>query len=947
MFKLVPFIFLLISIVSFANDEVEKRRKAIIKIINEEIVEVQKLSKQSGNRNPDLLLRLADLNLEKARLVREKENSDYLDIPAKRRSKVNKRKFFAESNRYFKNATDYCLLITRKFKNYSRIGEVYYILGFNAKEENKTRTATKYLSLANKKSKGGDTKIKTQISLAEVYYNEKKYRQAIPLYEKALRNKVDKWWTKDSFNLAWCYFRENRYSSAISKMEEVFKVSSSDKFIDMRAQVERDIGLFYATANKIDRGVQFYKRIDVNFTDQLLKIGVALLNQGKYTRADKVFNQALKYEKDQRKLVEIYIEQLNLHQRFGKYGKHLNVVKELHRSFKKNLLTENQLKSFVFQMEKVAAILQRQAIGKTYSRLVKVRRQKAMLAIDYFEILASVESKRSDEFYYLAGETAYAVKLNTQAYVNYKKTYEISEKSNKNKFKFKSIEGMMAVLSASKSSTDQNIYVFEAYLKEKPRGKASIKVYERLFNNYIGSNNYRGAKGVLDRFKTIYPKDLKQEAMIAKLMDIDRKAKRNDAVRAWVKEIEAGKYFASLKYRRKLQELLTSMQIDDVQGELSKGNKKVALVGYLDILKDPYSTKRSKVNAKYNLAALYFELGDTSNTYRWSLEALKEMEYKDVKNFSGSFITFSNFLFNSLEFEKSANLSKYFYIRACKVREKKKITSFKNAAFTYLSISNIEETEKLISGGKKCGIPNSVLQEIEFEVMREYKNKQNWNRYEYYVGKLTNSKAHYNRIIDDYLNLADIHARFNNKRKEQAFVKMARKLYLKAKRAKKIVSIFALNTFAEKEVKEMEKTVAQIKLLNFSTLNNFKKDFDRIFSKLQLLEKQAQKVVEVGSGQGVLRAYRILNTSYTDFAKKLETTVPTGLKKEHIQAFKKDISAPIKAAYTAANAYLNEAKNAIRKNQILSSENHYFQDNKFPVKFNSAGNIIFMDRGGI
>jgi hypothetical protein len=51
----------------------DERRKQIIEIIDEELDEITRLSREVRGKNPDYLLRMAELNLEKARLWREKE----------------------------------------------------------------------------------------------------------------------------------------------------------------------------------------------------------------------------------------------------------------------------------------------------------------------------------------------------------------------------------------------------------------------------------------------------------------------------------------------------------------------------------------------------------------------------------------------------------------------------------------------------------------------------------------------------------------------------------------------------------------------------------------------------------------------------------------------------------------------------------------------------------
>ncbi|MAX65815.1 MAG: hypothetical protein CME66_02665 [Halobacteriovoraceae bacterium] len=940
--------FLLCSLLgmnSFSQD-LDQRRKQIINIINEELQEVRRLSAQRGHNNPDLFLRMAELNLEKARLYREKENNDYLSLTPKKRKRINKKSFFSQSSKYFQEANQLCLKITRRFRNYSKMGDVYYILGFNAKEANQERKAAKYLSLATRTSRDKQTKVKTQISLAEIYYNNKKYKKAIPLYESALSSHQDKWWTKDSFNLAWCYFRSNQYSKAIAKMKEIFNKSSSSKFIDMRAQVERDIGLFYATANRVDEGVQFYKKIGINFTDQLLRIAVSLITQGKYALASTVLEQAGKHEKNKKKLVEINLEKLNLYQLFGKISKHHLTSKLLYLSYNDRLLSSNQVKTYVFQMEKVAAILQRQVVSKTYKRLKKQQRAKAELAISYFEMLSNIEQKRADEFKFLKAETAYATRLYSRSLQYYKETLKVSEQLKRNKFIEKSIDGMLVILSHLKNSYKENIFVFEAYLKYFPKGKKSEAIYERLFNNYMSVKNYAKAKDVLDRFVKYYPNDIKQEAMIAKLMDAARARRDNDEIRAWIGLIDAGKYRVSTKYKNKLQELLTTMQIEDVQKELSVGNKKIALVGYLDILKDKYSTKKSKINAKYNLSALYYELGDTENSYRWSIAAMDEMAANDVLKFSSSFITIANFLFASLEYEKSANLSSLLVRKLCSKSTRKKYTAFKNSAFIYLADKKMDQAEKVLAIGKKCKIPLKIREEVEYEIMREYFYERNWSKYEFYAQKVRYSKYYYAEVIDDFLNLANIHQRFNNRDKVMAFVKIANGLYLKARKKNQSVSLRALDFFSQEHVRQMEEIYGQLKLMKFSSIDIFKKDFDRKFALLQRLEKKAEQVIKIGSGKGIVNAYKILHEAYESFANNLKTVVPSGLKKQHVEAFRKDLSAPIQAATTAARTYWQEAISAIENNSILNQNNFYFQGNKFPVKFFGVDESVFMDRGG-
>ena len=61
----------------FSDDNVEERKVALLKIIDEELVEISRLNKQNKSNNPTILLRMAELLLEKARLIKESENKKY------------------------------------------------------------------------------------------------------------------------------------------------------------------------------------------------------------------------------------------------------------------------------------------------------------------------------------------------------------------------------------------------------------------------------------------------------------------------------------------------------------------------------------------------------------------------------------------------------------------------------------------------------------------------------------------------------------------------------------------------------------------------------------------------------------------------------------------------------------------------------------------------------
>ncbi|MCO4753567.1 MAG: tetratricopeptide repeat protein [Bacteriovoracaceae bacterium] len=954
--RLFILLFLLLGAQSAFSLSMDERRQKIISIIDEELSEINRLSSQVKGSNPDYLLRMAELNLEKARLWREKENKEYLELDSKKRRSVNKKKYFSKSASYFARANRLSVLITKKFPRYTNISDVYYILGFNAKEAGRDKTATKYFRSANRKSSSKSiTKVKSQISLAEIYYNERKYSQAIPLYESALRKYQDKWWTKDSFNLAWCYYRDGRTSKAVNKMKEVFEQSSNPKYIDMRSQVERDIGMFYATSGKIKEGIEFFKKIGINFTRQLLRIAVTLRDQGKYTQSEKTLNYALKYEDDQKKFGEIYLEKLALYDKFGKESSHLAASKKLFSLFKKGNLSSNEVKTLNYQMQRQSAKLQKQVVSKTYKRLKKTRNRKAAMAIDYFEMLTHLDKKNADQHLFHKAETAYANYDWPKAIVFYNDAFESADKSNNKKLLVNSMEGMLSTLGQRRlsSSIKNQFYapVYEKYLSRWPRGKRAKSIYSKLFRVYLDKKDYPKAKSVLDRYAKAYPKDWKtQETMIANMMEVSRKSKDYSAIRVWIDDINANKYAVSAKYKKKLQELLTTIQIEGVQNSLSKGDKSVALKGYHKILTDPHSTKRSKVNAKYNLAALYYELGSTKNAYKWAVESLREMPTKDATSFVDSFLTISGFLFTKLQFEASADLSTRVVAKLCSSKSRKKSVAFKNSVYLHLSEGDVKKAQDLISLGKRCRVPSTHIVDAQFELMEEYRDKKMYNDYESLANQLFKVRSAQGRLVHHFFTLEGIHKKFNNTGKANLYGKFKRQAYRNAVKRKQDVPLEGLDVIADEQLQELLGLFNSMKRITLrfpeKTFNTLLK---RKLSYLDRMTKKAGDIQQVGSGRGIIGAYKILVEAYDHAGQEVEDFSPAGKSKEYIASFKSSMAQVAIPLKQSALNYKAEGWKAIEDNKILSDFNYLLSPRPLDgmtIKYAYPNKAVSMDRSG-
>ena len=950
--------YLFLSILMFeaafaARLTLDERRKKILSIVDEELAEVTRLAKQQNYKSPETLLRVAELNLEKARHYREAENEQYLAIPPAERAKLNKSEYFRQSTRLFETANDAALSVVKKFPKYSGIGDVYYILAYNYKELGNNALAQKYFKLSSGTSKDPKIAVKSKQALADFYYNDKKYSEAIPLYEASIYKADDKWWTKDAFNLAWSYYRVRNYNKAIDLMREVHR-KSGGKYVDMRSQVERDIGIFYVDANRINDAAKFYESLGLNYTDEFIKIAGAITAQGRFDQAEKLLGKVKGIEKDRAKLAEILLAELNLFDKYNKSDEHLKTSRELVDMHTKSPLEKTQFDKLSFHVNKKAAELQKATASDLYKSVPKIKKQKAAEAIAYFELASRLTPGQKAEKTFYQAETAYASGQFARSIGLYISSFDAAKVTNDRKVMSQSLEGMLSSLGQGSldAKTAEKYYtpVYSRYVSFDAKSERASSIFVKLFNSQYDVNDINGAEETLANFAKNFPKDLKtQEAMLAKVMDYHRKNKNYDKVKAYVGRINSGEFRVSQKYADALRSLMTKIQIEGVQQSLQNGEKDVALKGYHRIYDSSESTPKAKTNAAYNLAALYFELGDTNQSYQWSAVALKDMGVEDVTKFSDSFLSIASGLFLRQQFAQSADLSHRLVAKLCRQNSSNKVVAFKNSIFISLANNDLDKAIEVKNSGKSCSIPDSVVSEVSFEILKDLGAAKRWESYETTLQELEVNSRNLPQLIRPYEELRKQFVSIGNMDEARLIAVKQEKFYHQAKAQKLDIPVEALDLISGRmlsSVLDKKQKLDQVELdfpeANFNST---------VKSKLQLLDQMTSEVnniQKVGSGKGIVEAYRVVIEAYENFGNSLKNFTPPGKAPEYVESFKKamaDVHTPI---LMNARKQRQEIKKLINDNKILSYSNYavLYSDLEKAKRYFTEKEAILMDRGG-
>ncbi|MCM2350019.1 MAG: hypothetical protein NDI69_08350 [Bacteriovoracaceae bacterium] len=954
MLKFFLLFLIVIQSVLAARLTVDDRRRKIIAIVDQELAEVSRLAKQQNFKSPDTLFRMAELNLEKARLYREMENEQYLAIPVEQRKTVNKNDFFKRSSKLFEDANDAALVVAKRFPKYNSIGDVYYILAYNYKELGNDGNAEKYFSLASRTSRDPKTLAKSKLALADYYYNDKKYNEAIPLYESSVGKLDEKWWTKDAFNLAWSYYRIRNFDKAISLMREVHQKSGSGKYVDMRSSVERDIGIFYVDAKRIDDAIRFYESQKLNYTEQFIRIANSIVAQGRFEQAEKLLDQVKKIEKDQGRRNEILLAQLNIFDKFNKIEEHLSASRELVAIHKKSPLEKGQYDQLSFHVNRQAAELQKATTSPVYKSVPKVRKQKSTQAMAYFELAAQLAPGQKAEKTFFQAETAYAANSFAKSLGLYVTAFDSAKATNDKKIMTQSLEGMLSALGQSdlnkKVAEQYYVPVYSRYLSVDAKSARAKSIFEKLFNSQYDTGDIAGSEKTMTDFAKSFPEDFKtQEAMLAKVMEHYRKKKDYGTVKQYVARINNGEFRVSTKYATALRSLMTKIQIEGVQQSLDKGEKGLALKGYHQIYESPESTPKAKVNASYNLAALYYELGDTSKSYQWSVTALKDMEISDVTKFADSFLSIAAGLFLRQQFSQSSDLSYRMLAKLCQENSSNKVVAYKNAVFIALANNDLDKAIEVKEFGRNCHIPDVALSEVSFEILKDLSRAGRWEAYEKTIADLEKNSKNFPQLIAPFEDLRKQYVAIGSAQDAQEVYQKQDRYYNLAKTQKLDVPVEALDLMAERmlaNVLDKKQRLAQVELqFPEATFNNAVKQ------KLQILDQMTSDVnaiQKVGSGKGIVEAYKHVIEAYESFGNELKAFAPEGKSPEYVASFQKAMAEVHQPILQNAHKQRTEIKKLVYQNKILSYSNFsvLYSGLESFKRFFTQKEAVLMERGG-
>jgi hypothetical protein len=392
------------------------------------------------------------------------------------------------------------------------------------------------------------------------------------------------------------------------------------------------------------------------------------------------------------------------------------------------------------------------------------------------------------------------------------------------------------------------------------------------------------------------------------------------------------------------------MQFENVEVASSKGDKNGALKGYWEIFTSPESDNDAKKTAAYNLAVLFYEAGDYKPMYVWADRAVNLMNSSDLVKFEKNFIIFSTDLFQRRQFVDSASLSEKVFDKLCSTDSKNKRVFFKNANVVYLSEKQFEKSKSLLTKASKCGVAQEVILAGYLDHLNELAVNNRWNSFSEIIKTLEASASMQALIIYPSSLLAN---EFENIGRAEDAAKVRAKMlqyYESAKKQKVDVPLEALDAIALIRLSSLEIKLKKLSADKFSFPEaQFNKILKGKFLLLDQIVAEADSIAAMGSGVGIVRAYRLLVAGHDLLKDEISNFTPAGKSAEYVKSFKKSMAKLVEPISKQAQSFRDLAKNKIEKDNILSADNGWFMKKEnadFIPEFISDAPAIIMDKAG-
>lgn len=924
--KIIKLIFILsISLQVLGNEKVsfeKKKRSTLVDMIQKEIKTIKKIRR----RGPNLEYRLLELYSENLKIIKEIENNRFLK---NRNPKLKRAHFFKQSIQLNKKVEKLGLYIIKKWPNYRSNGAIYYTLALNERDFNKSKKTEYYLIKSLRVAPHASPIVHSiKTALAELYYNDKKYKKAIKYYNDVIKNEGDEWYAKHHYNLAWCLLKVKKLKRGLDHILKAYQISKSPRYVTVESQVLDAISIFYIQNDKIDEGVTFYLENVTKAAEYITKMATRAQTAKKFPTVNNIILRGLNEAKLRKQFDEqimYYNYQLEFYRTFKQETLHLNTAKALSSIFNLKYLKGEELEISVKQIKSYVGFLQVKLAKREQFTSGALNDNKLNNVLTYFNILINIDIKNKNEYLFYQGETLFSVKLFQRAYKKYSHVLEIIKKEKVKRvwnevFSKKVINSLLATLTKLEdqglSNYKYQTYVYSNHVNLWPKDKKSQLIYPKLFTIYFKHKKVLNSISVIKAYNENFPKDIKaQKGMFAKVFDHYVAKKDIKQISYWISQFNKGFLNFEKVYIKKSVVILAGLLFNEIDKKVESKDYVSAKDSYQTILKNENYPLKIKIQTSFRLSLLALQTSNYKESWKWLNYSLKidnqDEIYKEITTIDKIISEYAQ----AQEFKKALSLSYKAISKYCNKDFKEK-SSFYRKAISYSIIeNNYKAVNILTKAQQKCNIEKSVIKKDIQQFSREFAIEGNIKKIKYYMSK-----------FPEYIKPEILTVLLENKYWQYKAIgnePKAKEMLdnLKNYQSPAVIKIMSYNEY----IMKFKNTKYKFSKTEFNG-DLFSKEIEHNFTTIKNIVTQGLKIQNLKHPIITPKVSHFIANQYNIFLNEVKSFRPLGFNKEETSMFLQQMKPLYTKVEKEVTTFKKQTTNTIKNNNILSYENYRLFD---------------------
>lgn len=907
-----------------------------------EIKQLNLVLTRSGAREkqPELLLRLAELYTEKYRLFFLKENEiwnkkmdAYLAQPTDRQKSGRKPVLDGKaSKQWLANAVKVLERIPLQKGSFGRIDEVYYFLGFNHWElGNKKKSIDNFEKIVSSYPKSRFAS-EAYRYIADYSFANRDFRKSKDYYERALKVGATPARPRILYGLAWSQFKLKDYKRAVNTMKTAIQEGrNNEEAAKAGLALQRDaadgLALFYTEGGRVEEAAEFFTELfgETESGVVLRKLAENYQRQGEYAKALALNKQLLSMGGDAAKQGEeqrfsLMVDSLNMTSSKNDGNRRAALLKSMTAEFVTNAKEPDPEKAQLLktQVRKTATISHKEA-GKSGNAKAAYRRAEELYRLYLTAYAEGMPAEEAAEIHWYLTDVLSQLDKHREASAEYKFIMDRAESEPAYaKYKKEAASGMVYSIDAyfkakggknlSRADADQVIAAIDSYVRAYPNEKDVPDFLTRAAGILVVQDRDAEARPRLEELIEKYPNSKDAWDAAANLMKQAEEKKDSARIRELAHSFLANRGLMAQdkkgEMRKKLEAVLARGEFDQVVA-VEKGGDHAEAARKFERLANESRDAEVRKTSLNNAAINYYKAGDRENEMRLYVKMLDQHPGDD--KVEKSILNVANDHFLSGRYDEAAGVYERFYhIYSGKLgkiqadSQKLALESLRSAALLRRALRQndkaAEDFREIVEAANKgLGSAREAAGEFLFDIAKRLRDEGNSpeaiRSFQKYVSVYPGGPHAVGSIMETAL----LYEQLKEDEKAQNYL---RTTISKTKAQGKKASPEELGYAARARLallgpleEAFEKSPLRL------PEDQLKKDINNKLAALERLNKGYVEVMEFGDGTWGVEAFRRMAMAYRNFGQKLEAApVPDKYSDEDKAKFRaqlKNVARPV------------------------------------------------------